>query len=98
MIFVLGVALCLSVQITGSLWWAVGWHAAFDFGQFFMIGTRNGGKTPLGRLLEVTFNGPAWVNGGELGTEASSFMIPAVIATFFYICFFLRLQTHPPKA
>src|SRR5262249_50687333 len=32
MIFVLGLALCLSVRRTGTLWWAVGWHTAFDFG------------------------------------------------------------------
>jgi membrane protease YdiL (CAAX protease family) len=98
MIFVLGMALCLSVHVTGSLWWAVGWHAAFDFGQLFVIGTRNAGRVPQGRLFDVTFSGPAWITGGELGTEASYFMIPAAIATFFYVCFFLRRQTPPLKA
>jgi hypothetical protein len=53
---------------------AVGWHAGFDFGQLFLIGTRNGGQTPVGRLFNVTFPGPAWLNGGELGTEASIFI------------------------
>jgi membrane protease YdiL (CAAX protease family) len=89
MIFVLGVLLCLSVRITGSLWWAVGWHAAFDFGQFFLIGTRNGGQLPVGRLFDATFPGPAWITGGELGTEASYFMIPVTIATFVYVMVFL---------
>ncbi len=89
MIFVLGVVLCLSVQVTGSLWWAVGWHATFDFGQFFIIGTRNGGQLPVGRLFDTTFSGPAWINGGELGTEASYFMIPAAAAIFIYVRFFL---------
>jgi membrane protease YdiL (CAAX protease family) len=100
MIFALGVILCLTVQVTGSLWWAVGWHAAFDFGQFFIIGTRNGGQLPVGRLLDATFSGPAWINGGELGTEASYFMIPVAVATFFYVRFSLvrrasPLQSHP---
>jgi hypothetical protein len=90
MIFVLGVILCISVRVTGSLWWAVGWHAAFDYGQLFIIGTRNGGRVPEGRLFDVTFHGPAWITGGELGTEASYLMIPAAIATFFYVCFALR--------
>jgi membrane protease YdiL (CAAX protease family) len=89
MIFVLGVILCLSVRVTGSLWWAVGWHAAFDFGQFFIIGTRNGGQVPVGRLFDATFPGPAWITGGELGTEASYFMIPAAAVTFIYVGFFL---------
>ncbi len=93
-IFALGVLLCVSVRVTGSLWWAVGWHAAFDFGQFFIIGTRNGGQVPQGRLFDATFVGPAWITGGELGTEASYFMIPATIATFFYVYFFLRRRDH----
>jgi hypothetical protein len=40
-------------------------------------------------LFDVTFSGPAWITGGELGTEASCFMIPAAIATFFYVLFVL---------
>jgi len=90
MIFFLGLILCLSVRKTGSLWWAVGWHTGFDFGQLFLIGTRNGGQTPVGRLFNVTFPGPAWLNGGELGTEASIFMVPAAIATLIYVIWFLR--------
>jgi membrane protease YdiL (CAAX protease family) len=93
MIFALAILLCVSVRVTGSLWWAVGWHAAFDFGQLFIIGTRNGGRIPQGRLFDVTFPGPSWITGGELGTEASYFMIPATIASFFYVCFFLRRRS-----
>jgi membrane protease YdiL (CAAX protease family) len=94
MIFVLGVLLCLSVRVTGFLWWAVGWHAAFDFGQFFIIGTRNGGQVPVGRLFDATFPGPAWITGGELGTEASYFMIPAAAVTFIYVGFFLGRRAN----
>ncbi len=90
MIFVLGVAICLSVRRTGTLWWAVGWHTAFDFGQFFIIGTRNGGQTPVGHLFNFTFPGPDWITGGQLGTEASGFMVPAAIATLIYVQWFLR--------
>lgn len=93
MIFVLGLAICLSVRKTGTLWWAVGWHVAFDFGQFFLIGTNNGGQTPVGHLFDVSFPGPAWLNGGELGTEASVFMVPAAIATFVYVGWFLHGKT-----
>ena len=95
MIFALAIVLCISVRVTGSLWWAVGWHAAFDFGQFFVIGTPNGGRVPQGRLFDVTFPGPAWITGGELGTEASYFMIPAVTGTFLYVILFLRRRSSP---
>jgi len=37
-------------------------------------GTRNGGQMPVGHLFEVTFPGLAWLNGGDLGTEASVFI------------------------
>ena len=93
MIFALGLIICISVRVTGSLWWAVGWHAAFDFGQLFIIGTRNGGSVPQGRLFDVTFPGPAWITGGELGTEASYFMIPAVLGTFIYVIWPLRRRS-----
>jgi CAAX protease family protein len=90
MIFALAIILCISVRVTGSLWWAVGWHAAFDLGQLFIIGTPNGGRVPQGRLFDVTFQGPAWITGGELGTEASYFMVPAALGTFIYVIWFLR--------
>jgi membrane protease YdiL (CAAX protease family) len=97
MIFFLGLILCVSVRQTCSLWWAVGWHAAFDFGQLFLIGTRNGGHMPVGHLFEVTFPGSAWLNGGDLGTEASIFTVPAVIATLIYVIWFLRGRQRVEK-
>ena len=98
MIFALGLIICISVRITGSLWWAVGWHAAFDFGQLSIIGTRNGGSVPQGRLFDVTFPGPAWITGGELGTEASYFMIPAVLGTLIYVIWFLRRRSRTSQS
>jgi membrane protease YdiL (CAAX protease family) len=85
MIFALAIMICFALVRTGTLWLAVGWHTAFDFGQFFVIGTRNGGQVPFGHLFDVTFPGPAWSNGGPLGTEASLFMIPMIVISFIYI-------------
>src|SRR5438128_3593431 len=45
-IFALGVLLCFSFRLTGSLWFSVGWYAAFDFGQFCMIWTRTVYEVP----------------------------------------------------
>lgn len=84
-LFSLGLFTCLSVQRTGSLWFAVGFHTAFDFVQLFVIGTRNGGFAPVGRLLDASFPGPAWVNGGALGTEASVLMYPAIVLLYAYL-------------
>lgn len=54
-IILLGLLLCVTLQRTGSLWLAVGFHFSFDFMQFFVIGTRNGGAQPVGHLIDATF-------------------------------------------
>jgi len=86
--------LCWSVKRTGALWFAVGFHIAFDFMQFFVIGTPNGNLIPQGRMLKVTFNGPAWLTGGVLGTEASWLMYPMIALVWLYIA----LRFKPDEA
>lgn len=77
--------ICYSVLKSGTLWFAVGLHISFDYMQFFVIGTPNGALVPQGRLLDVTFNGPAWLTGGMLGTEASLLMYPLLALLTFYV-------------
>ena len=81
----LGIWLCYTVLRTGSLWLAAGYHAAFDFMQLFVIGTMNGSVSPVNHLLSTSFQGPAWVTGGVLGTEASFFMYPTIALMFLYV-------------
>lgn len=81
----LSLALCLSFRRSGTLWFAVGFHVAFDYMQFFVIGTPNGEQVPVDHLLNTTFTGPAWITGGVLGTEASFFMYPAIALLWLYI-------------
>jgi uncharacterized protein len=84
-IIALGFLMAITVWRTGSLWLAVGFHFTFDLMQFFVIGTRNGGATPVGTLLSASFPGAAWINGGSLGTEASYLMLPAIAALYVYV-------------
>ena len=70
---------------TGTLWFAVGFHFAFDYMQLFVIGTPNGAQFPAGRMLDARFNGPAWLTGGVLGTEASFLMYPAIALLWLYV-------------
>ena len=81
----LSMMLCYSVLRTGTLWFAVGFHIAFDYAQLFIIGTPNGARVPQGALLDASFHGPAWLTGGELGTEASLLMYPIIALTWLYI-------------
>jgi membrane protease YdiL (CAAX protease family) len=81
----LSLLMSYTVLRTGTLWFAVGFHIAFDYMQFFIIGTPNGKLIPVGRLLDVSFNGPAWLTGGVLGTEASFLMYPAIALLWLYV-------------
>ena len=81
----LGIWCCYSVLRTGSLWLAAGYHVAFDYMQLFVIGTQNGSVTPVDHLLSTSFEGPAWINGGVLGTEASLLMYPFIALMFVYL-------------
>ncbi len=89
--------LCFTVKRTGMLWFAVGFHIAFDFMQFFVIGTPNGNLIPEGRMLNVTFNGPQWLTGGVLGTEASWLMYPMIALAWAYVAWRFRPQTGRVK-
>ena len=80
----LGLWACYSVLRTGTLWLAVGYHASFDYMQLFVIGTKNGSVEPVNHLLNASFQGPAWVTGGVLGTEASFLMYPSIALLFLY--------------
>lgn len=81
----LGLLACYTYGMTGSLWLALGFHWGFDVMQLFVIGSPNGTQNPVGALLDATFRGASWINGGQLGTEASWFMVPAIAAAFIYI-------------
>jgi len=70
-IVLLGLFLCLTIRRTGALWWAMGFHAGFDFFALWVWGAPNGGSQLGGRLLTSHFTGPAWLTGGSLGLEAS---------------------------
>ncbi|MES2253546.1 MAG: type II CAAX endopeptidase family protein [Pseudomonadota bacterium] len=81
----LSLLLSYSVLRTGSLWFAIGFHIAFDYMQLFVIGTPNGAAFPVGRLLDVRFDGPWWLTGGVLGTEASFLMYPAITLLWLFV-------------
>jgi uncharacterized protein len=84
-LFSLALWTCYTVLRTGTLWMAIGYHVAFDYMQLFVIGTKNGNDVPVRHLLDASFQGPAWVNGGVLGTEASFLMYPLIALMFVYV-------------
>jgi hypothetical protein len=74
-----GLVFCLSLWYTGSLWWAVGFHAAWDWGQSFFYGTRDSGLIVRGHLFGEHPLGKVLWSGGATGPEGSLFIVPLLI-------------------
>jgi len=80
----LGLFTCLTLRRTGSLAFAIGFHAAFDFANLFLWSGQNAGTYAVGHLLDNRWPGPQWLTGGMLGPEAS-WMVFVVILLMFVI-------------
>jgi membrane protease YdiL (CAAX protease family) len=80
-----GLLFCLFLRRTGNLWWAVGFHAGWDWGQTFFYGVPDSGIAPYHNLFGSAFNGPRWLTGGSVGPEASVFtpIVLVIVAILF---------------
>jgi uncharacterized protein len=92
-VVVSGLFWCLTLRRTGSLWFAVGMHASFDFAETFLYSVPDSGMIFPGHLSNATLHGPTWLTGGSAGPEASVFDF-LVLGVFFFV--FSRL--FPAKA
>lgn len=94
----LGLFMCVTVLRTGAIWFAVGFHALFDYAAIFVFGAPNSGNNghPVAtKLLSGNFHGPAWLTGGPLGVEASWLVFPLIALLFVA---FNRLRYNPPHS
>jgi uncharacterized protein len=84
-VFVIGMFFCLTLRRTGNLWFAVGLHASFDWGETFLYSAPNSGIVAPGHLLNSTFHGPIWLTGGTVGPEGSvmAFIVVGAAALIF---------------
>jgi uncharacterized protein len=78
----IGLLFCLTLRRTGTLWFAVGFHAAWDWAESFFYSVPDSGTVSPGHLLSSSFHGPRWLTGGSVGPEGSA-MCFAVIAVIW---------------
>jgi CAAX protease family protein len=76
----IGFFFCLTLQRTGSLWFAVGFHAAWDWGETFFYSVPDSGMVAPGHLLSSSFHGAPWLTGGSVGPEGSVLCLVVVAA------------------
>lgn len=72
-VVVTGLVFAFALRRTGNLWLAVGWHAAFDFGESFLFSVPDSGFVFDHHLSNAVLDGPAWLTGGTVGPEGSAF-------------------------
>jgi membrane protease YdiL (CAAX protease family) len=91
---------CFTLWRTGTLWFAVGFHAAWDWAQSFFYGTPDSGVPAKGHLLHSSIAGPDWLTGGTVGPEGSALVAPLMLLLFllFYFAFPNRAQYPDPEA
>jgi len=98
----IGLFLCFTWLRTGSLWFAVGFHAAWDYCESFVYGVPDSGAVSPGRLLAPSFHGSRWITGGSVGPEGSLWILLVIAALFvlFAIAFPSpgRLEHHAAAA
>jgi membrane protease YdiL (CAAX protease family) len=84
-VFLFAIFACLTLRRTGTLWFAIGFHAAGDYTETFLFSVRDSGFAASGTLLNSSLHGPAWLAGGKVGPEASVFsMLLLCIAMFCF--------------
>ncbi len=89
-VFLAGVVFVVALWRTGSLWWGIGFHMAWDWGQSFLYGVPDSGGLMQGRLFATHSAGNPLFSGGTVGPEGSVLCIP-----IFLLAIAVLFLTHP---
>ena len=92
----IGFAFCVSVRVTGSAWWAIGCHAAWDWTETYFYGTADSGIPARGHFLTTTPAGNPLLSGGADGPEGSLLVLGAILLLIaLLLCLHGRRLTAP---
>ncbi|HUO17050.1 MAG TPA: type II CAAX endopeptidase family protein [Verrucomicrobiae bacterium] len=86
----IGFFLCLTLRRTGRLWFAVGFHTAWDWGESYFYSVPDSGLISPGHLLRSSLHGSAWLTGGSVGPEGSVLCFLVIAAAWIAFS-----KTHP---
>ncbi len=93
-----GAVFAFSLYRTGTLWWAIGFHAAWDWAQTFFYGVSDSGLTGQGHLLQTHPVGASLISGGAVGPEGSILALPTLLLAALIIHFTLPRRAYPLTA
>jgi hypothetical protein len=89
---------CLSLWRTGSLWWAIGFHAAWDWAQSFLYGVSDSGMMVQNHLFNTHPVGSPIYSGGLTGPEGSIYILPILACAAAIILLTLPDSRHKQAA
>jgi membrane protease YdiL (CAAX protease family) len=96
MVFLAGIVFSYALWRTGSLWWAIGFHMAWDWAQSFFYGVPDSGYLSVGRLFFTHPVGNTLYSGGVDGPEGSVYVIPVMLLVGLIIRFTTTPGEQPP--
>lgn len=82
-----GLLEAFSLRRTGNLWFAIGLHASWDWGETYLYSVPDSGFPARGHLLNASFHGPKWLTGGSVGPEGSALVFPVLLLSALAIHF-----------
>lgn len=93
---VFGLTFVFSLWRTGSLWWAIGAHAGWDWAMSFIYGVPDSGNMVRYHLLASHPVGWSLLSGGTTGPEGSLFALPT-LALLAGAAFFAVSRSEAPS-
>jgi membrane protease YdiL (CAAX protease family) len=94
----IGMVFCLTLWRTGSLWWALGFHAAWDWAQSFVFGVADSGTMVAFHLLGTHPVGKVLLSGGATGPEGSELILVVMVLITGVALWTLPAQTAATPA
>jgi uncharacterized protein len=81
----IGFVFCVSVRVTGSAWWAIGCHSAWDWAETYFYGTADSGFPAQRHLLSTSTAGNILWSGGTDGPEGSLLVLPVILLLLIFL-------------
>jgi len=75
----IGFIFCVGIYVTGSAWWGIGCHAAWDWTETYFYGVADSGLPARGHLFTASPAGNALLSGGADGPEGSLLVLGALV-------------------
>jgi uncharacterized protein len=94
-VFAAGLLLAVALWRTGALWFSIGIHLGWDWGQSFFYGVPDSGLVTKGHLFEGQSHGAAWLSGGATGPEGSLFALLVELAFIPLILWRFKSVKYP---